>query len=310
VTGGEGGGGGAVVDSVNGATGVVVLDADDIDDAATTHKFATAAQLTKLDAIDADITTFSVPASTTISAFGATLVDDADASAARTTLGLTIGTNVQAQDAELSAIAGLTSAADRLPYFTGSGTAALATFTTAGRDLVDDADASAQRTTLGLGTIATQASSSVSITGGSITGITDLAVADGGTGASTAAAARTNLGVIKRETYTFEGELEVGTGVRRLYFARAATVVNIGASLDVAGTGSGSIVVDVMKNGTTLFTGATGRPEMAASAFTDLTNTPAVTSISSGDYLTVDIISITGTLPGEGLTVVVEYTDA
>jgi hypothetical protein len=41
------------------------------------------------------------------------------------------------------------------------------------------------RTNLGLGSIATQASSSVTITGGSITGITDLAVADGGTGTST-----------------------------------------------------------------------------------------------------------------------------
>ena len=49
------------------------------------------------------------------------------------------------------------------------------------------------RTALGLGTIATQDASSVSITGGSITGITDLAIADGGTGASTAANARTNL---------------------------------------------------------------------------------------------------------------------
>jgi hypothetical protein len=47
----------------------------------------------------------------------------------------------------------------------------------------------------GLGTIATQASSNVSITGGSITGITDLAVADGGTGASNASGARTNLGL-------------------------------------------------------------------------------------------------------------------
>lgn len=45
-------------------------------------------------------------------------------------------------------------------------------------------DAATARTNLGLGTIATQASSSVSITGGSITGITDLAVADGGTGIS------------------------------------------------------------------------------------------------------------------------------
>ena len=39
-------GGGGSVDSVNGQTGVVVLDADDIDDAATTNKFATAAELT------------------------------------------------------------------------------------------------------------------------------------------------------------------------------------------------------------------------------------------------------------------------
>jgi microcystin-dependent protein len=50
------------------------------------------------------------------------------------------------------------------------------------------------RTSLGLGSIATQASNNVTITGGSITGITDLAVADGGTGSSTASGARSNLG--------------------------------------------------------------------------------------------------------------------
>jgi len=61
--------------------------------------------------------------------------------------------------------------------------------------LLGSADYVAARTNLGLGTIATQNSNSVSITGGSITGITDLAVADGGTGASTAAGARTNLGL-------------------------------------------------------------------------------------------------------------------
>jgi hypothetical protein len=70
--------------------------------------------------------------------------------------GTSLASKYQGLDSELTAIAGLTSAADRLPYFTGSGTAALATFTTAGRNLVDDADTTAQRTTLGLGTAATQ----------------------------------------------------------------------------------------------------------------------------------------------------------
>jgi len=93
-----------------------------------------------------------------ISAFGATLVDDASAAAARTTIGLVIGTDVQAYDAELAAIAGLTSAADKGIQFTGAGAAATFDLTAAGKALLDDADATAQRATLGLGTAATTAS--------------------------------------------------------------------------------------------------------------------------------------------------------
>lgn len=171
-------------------------------------------------------TASNVYATTGLTSAGRALIDDADAAAQRTTLGLAIGTDVQAQNAALSSIAGLTTLADRgiyatasntyavftltaggralggvagtantFPYFSALNTVTLGAITAAGLALIDDASNTAQRTTLGLGTIATQAASAVAITGGTITGITDITVADGGTGASTAAGARTNLGL-------------------------------------------------------------------------------------------------------------------
>ena len=106
-----------------------------------------------------------------------TLLDDSSTSAMRTTLGVAIGTDVQAYNAGLASIAGLTTLADRMIYTTASNTYAVTTLTSFGRSLVDDADSAGGRTTLGLGTMATQAASTVAITGGTIDGITF----DGGT---------------------------------------------------------------------------------------------------------------------------------
>lgn len=87
-----------------------------------------------------------------LTALARSLLTGATTSDMQETLGLEIGTDVQAWDADLTAIAGLVSAANKLPYFTGAGTAALADLTAAGRALLDDASAAAQATTLGLGT--------------------------------------------------------------------------------------------------------------------------------------------------------------
>lgn len=79
--------------------------------------------------------------------------------------------DAQPLDATLTALAGVTTAADELIYATGSDTFATTSFSSFGRTLVDDADAATARTTLGLGTMATQAANNVSITGGSIDNI-------------------------------------------------------------------------------------------------------------------------------------------
>lgn len=170
-------------------------------------------------------------------------------------------TPITSADAELAAIAGLTSAADKLPYFTGSGTAALADFTAAGRAILDDANAAAQRATLGVGAIGTLASLTIAIP----------FVVDGGGSAIT-------TGV--------KGDIEIP-------FAATITAVRLFADQ------AGDIVLDLWLDSYANFPPtvadtitASAKPTLSAAAKSeDATLTGWTTSVTAGDVLRVNVDS-------------------
>lgn len=84
----------------------------------------------------------------------------------------------------------------------------------------------------------------------------------------------------------------------------AGTIVDVRAYLDTAPTGS-SFIVDVNKNGTTLFTTAANMPTIAASANASSTTLPDITAVAAGDRLTIDVDQIGSTVAGSGLYVTV-----
>lgn len=112
---------------------------------------------------------------------------------------------------------------------------------------------STARTSLGLGTIATQAANSVAITGGSITGITDLVVADGGTGASTLTDGGILLGsgtsAVTAMAVLDAGDIVIGDGTTDPTELAAFTSATGqlkheygGVELDISGIGTGDVL--------------------------------------------------------------------
>ena len=121
---------------------------------------------------------------------------------------------------------------------------------------------------------------SAAITGGTIVGITDLAIADGGTGASTATAALNNL--LPSQTSAANKYLQ-SDGTNASWDAVTLSTSDITGTLAVANggtgvtssTGTGSVV---LSNSPTLVTPALGTP--SAAVLTNATGLPIATGVS------------------------------
>jgi hypothetical protein len=197
--------------------------------------------------------------------------------------------------------------------------------TTAGKALLDDADASAQRTTLGLGTIATQNANNVSITGGTATGLTDSAAQFTNTGLEirdNQIVGSYNLTLAVAESLTAARTLSIITNdaSRTLTISGNATVsgTNTGDQTitltgDVTGSGTGSFAATIANgavtnaklqnssvtvNGTSIALGASGTVTATATNALTIGTGLSGTSYNGSAGVTIAIDSTVATLTG------------
>jgi len=105
--------------------------------------------------------------------------------------------------------------------------------------------------------------------------------------------------------FGYKGTLVVGTGTSR-YPIKGGTfqIQTVAAMVGTAPTGA-SVIVDVNKNGSTIYGTQANRPTIAVSTNSATVGAHTATTVTDGDYLTIDVDQIGSTVAGADLVVVV-----
>lgn len=224
----------------------------------------------------------------------------------------------------------------------GGGSAALRV----AQNLADLASASTARTNLGLGTAATQAASAFQAADADLTAIAGLTPASSaviqesggswsartptqlaatlpadqaagtaslrtlGTGAAQAAAGNHSHTVTLEVPLSRTGTLTVLAGSAKFPVGASCTVVGVRLAVGTAPTGA-DLIVDLNKNGTTIFTTQANRPRITAGQSSGGPGSaPDVASLAAGDLLSLDVDQVGSTVAGADLTVVIVISRA
>jgi hypothetical protein len=109
-------------------------------------------------------------------------------------------------------------------------------------------------------------------------------------------------------TVTIPGALAVGAGTLRFPVGSGTwAITSVRVTAGTAPTGSAAIV-DVHKNGTTIYGTPANRPTVADGANDATGGTASTTSVTAGDYLSVDVDQVGSTTPGADLVVAIRLT--
>lgn len=114
-----------------------------------------------------------------------------------------------------------------------------------------------------------------------------------------------DIKIAQVETFVLSrpGALAVAAGTLQLPLSGSYTLIDYRVRVGTAPTGA-ALIVDINKNGTTLFTTQSARPTVAVSTQLASTTAPAVTTFVNGDYISVDVDQIGSTVAGSDLVVV------